>query len=59
VGDHGDHSSRAKRAAWDTRSSIPATGGQRLYQIWCRNAAPFCTPATFNLTNAMSAVWVP
>jgi len=26
------------------------------YQVWYRNAAPFCTSATFDLTNALE-VW--
>jgi hypothetical protein len=31
----------------------------RVYQAWFRNAAAFCTPATFNLTNGVSIEWVP
>jgi hypothetical protein len=27
------------------------------YQHWYRNAGAFCTPATFNYTNAVSIVW--
>jgi hypothetical protein len=36
------------------------TGGPqtRTYQVWYRNAASFCTPATFNLTNGLAVVWV-
>jgi len=36
------------------------TGGPqtRTYQVWYRNAAAFCTADTFNLTNALSVVWV-
>ncbi len=30
----------------------------RTYQVWYRNAAAFCTAATFNLTNGLSVVWV-
>jgi len=30
----------------------------RTYQAWYRNAAAFCTPDTFNLTNGLSVVWV-
>ncbi len=26
---------------------------------WYRNAAAFCTPSTFNLTNGLSITWVP
>lgn len=34
-----------------------ALPGVRWYQAWFRNAAPFCTPATFNLTNAVRIEW--
>jgi hypothetical protein len=34
-------------------------GATRNYQIWYRNAASFCNPETFNLTNAASVVWAP
>ena len=36
-----------------------AAGNVRTYQCWYRNAAAFCTTATFNLTNGMQATWVP
>jgi hypothetical protein len=36
-----------------------AAGDVRLYQVWYRNAAAFCTPSTFNLTNAVEITWVP
>jgi len=39
------------------RGGVPAAGGFRLYQVWYRNAAPFCTSATFNLTNAVAVDW--
>jgi hypothetical protein len=40
--------------------AIPAAGGTRHYQSWYRNgAAFFCSPATFNLTNALSITWTP
>ncbi len=39
------------------RGGVPATGGFRLFQVWYRNAAPFCTSATFNLTNAVAVDW--
>ncbi|MBL8861254.1 MAG: hypothetical protein JNK02_04500 [Planctomycetes bacterium] len=32
-------------------------GDVRVYQAWYRNAASFCTPSTFNLTNAWQLVW--
>jgi hypothetical protein len=52
-------------------SSYPAVGdvpialrggvvapGIRWYQTWYRNAAVFCTPTTFNLTNAVRIQWL-
>lgn len=41
------------------RGQIPAIGGTRYYQVWYRNNAVFCAPETFNLSNAVSVVWVP
>ncbi len=38
---------------------IPAAGGVRTYQTWYRNAAPFCTVETFNLTNGSTLTWIP
>ena len=32
-------------------------GALRTYQVWYRNAAAFCTPSTFNLTNGLELVW--
>ncbi|MBL8863185.1 MAG: hypothetical protein JNK02_14410 [Planctomycetes bacterium] len=50
--------------AGDTR--IAAAGGMtdfagvtRYYQAWYRNAAGFCSPSTFNLTNALEVFWSP
>ncbi len=31
----------------------------RTYQVWYRNSANFCTPATFNLTNGWEVRWTP
>jgi hypothetical protein len=31
--------------------------GSRTYQVWYRNAAAFCTPSTFNLTNGVLVTW--
>jgi hypothetical protein len=31
--------------------------GTRTYQCWYRNAAAFCTPSTFNLTNGVLITW--
>jgi hypothetical protein len=36
-----------------------AAGNLRRYQCWYRNAAAFCSPDTFNLTNGVEATWVP
>jgi hypothetical protein len=33
--------------------------GVRTYQVWFRNAAAFCTPSAFNLTNGYEINWVP
>jgi hypothetical protein len=44
--------------AVSVRGAVTAPG-QRFYQVWFRNAASFCTPSTFNLTNGLSVVWAP
>ncbi len=36
------------------KGAITAGGCIRTYQCWFRNAAPFCNPETFNLTNGLS-----
>ncbi|MCY2960988.1 MAG: hypothetical protein NTY35_12560 [Planctomycetota bacterium] len=41
------------------RGLLPVGGGLRYYQAWYRNAAAFCTPSTFNLTNGVSVTWAP
>lgn len=41
------------------RGQIPAAGGYRNYQVWYRDPMPFCTSATFNLTNAVGVTWTP
>jgi hypothetical protein len=33
------------------------TPGTRQYQVWYRNAAAFCQPDTYNLTNGLTIVW--
>ncbi len=38
------------------RGNVSA-GDVRTYQVWYRNAAAFCTSATFNLTNGMQIAW--
>ncbi|MCY2958807.1 MAG: hypothetical protein NTY35_01480 [Planctomycetota bacterium] len=35
------------------------TPGVRNYQVWYRNAATFCTPSTWNLTNGYRIAWAP
>jgi Tol biopolymer transport system component len=48
--------------AGDTSVSVRGActaGASRVYQVWYRNAAPFCTPATFNLTNGLRLSWLP
>jgi hypothetical protein len=39
------------------RSLSPPGGGTRYYQAWYRNAATFCTPSTFNLSNGLRVDW--
>jgi len=41
------------------RGLIPLAGGVRHYQAWYRNAAAFCTAATFNLSNGVTVTWAP
>jgi hypothetical protein len=41
------------------RGMVSAAGGKRTYQVWYRNAAAFCTPATFTFTNGLELVWAP
>jgi hypothetical protein len=38
---------------------VPPAGGTFYYQGWFRNAPPFCTAATFNLTNGYEIFWLP
>ena len=33
------------------------SAGTRHYQVRYRNAAPFCTPETFNYTSGVSVAW--
>lgn len=40
-------------------AGVSPLGGQRYYQVWYRNAASWCTPSTFNLTNALRVTWTP
>jgi hypothetical protein len=36
-----------------------SAGDVRTYQVWYRNAAAFCTPSTFNLSNGLQVLWQP
>jgi hypothetical protein len=36
-----------------------SAGNVRNYQVWYRNAADFCTPSTFNLSNGLNLTWAP
>ncbi len=38
---------------------LVTTPGSRTYQVWYRNAAAYCSPSTFNLTNGWQTVWSP
>jgi hypothetical protein len=40
-------------------SGVVLAGDTRTYQIWYRDAAAFCSAATYNLTNGMQCVWAP
>ncbi len=46
-------------ASVSVRGQVPASGAVRHYQTWCRIAAPFCTPATFSSSNAVTIAWAP
>ncbi len=53
-------------ARWPDNGDYPvsylggATAGSTLhYQVWYRNAAAFCTSATFNLSNGVTVTWGP
>lgn len=36
-----------------------ASSGLKYYQMWYRDGAAYCTGAGFNLTNALSTLWIP
>lgn len=38
---------------------LVAAPSTRTYQVWYRNAAAFCTSATYNLTNGLLVTWTP
>jgi hypothetical protein len=39
------------------RGQVTAPGSLRNYQVWYRNAAPFCQTATFNTSNGVQVTW--
>ncbi|MBK7875492.1 MAG: immune inhibitor A [Planctomycetes bacterium] len=41
------------------QSAVPAAGLTVSYQVYFRDVASFCTPATFNTTNSYRVVWMP
>ena len=41
------------------RGLIPIAGATREYQSWYRNAAAYCTPSTYTLTNGVVVPWQP
>ncbi len=46
----------------ETRISVRglvSAPGTRMYQVWYRNSAAYCTSATFNLSNAVQVAWFP
>jgi hypothetical protein len=50
---------RPNETSVSVRGAIPAAGGSRSYQVWYRNAANFCAPSTFNVTNGLIVPWRP
>lgn len=54
----GEGVSTTFRFSFDLISQLGITPGSiRTYQLWYRNAADYCTPATFNLSNALEVSW--
>ena len=41
------------------RGNVPPVGASRSYQVLYRDPAPFCTPATFNISNGVQVSWTP
>jgi hypothetical protein len=39
------------------KGAVSIPGSVRTYQTWYRNAAAFCSPSTFNLTNGVLVTW--
>lgn len=42
-----------------SQMSVIPGGSSRTYQIWFRDAVPYCTSATYNMTNAIEVIWTP
>lgn len=40
------------------KGNVPSDGGYRYYQMWYRDAASYCTAATFNITSAARVLWL-
>lgn len=40
-------------------AGVVAPGDTRTYQIWYRDAATFCSSATYNLSNGVQTIWAP
>ena len=41
------------------RGQLPVIGGTRVYQTWYRDNSAFCTASTYNVSNAISVLWMP
>ncbi len=41
------------------KGQLPMIGGSRVYQAWYRDNTPFCNASTYNLSNAVSVLWMP
>jgi len=41
------------------RGNVPQLGATRAYQVLYRDPANYCTPAPFNISNGIEAVWTP
>ena len=41
------------------RGMIPAAGATRYYYVYYRDVVPYCSSATYNLTDTQRIVWVP
>jgi hypothetical protein len=39
------------------QGGVTSPGSVRTYQVWYRNAASFCEPETFNLSNGVEVLW--